>query len=286
MATVKANAKINLTLDILNKRADGYHEVAMVMQAVGLFDTIHLTQAAAGIALRLDTRELPTDEGNLAFRAARVFLDAYHISDGVRIEIEKRIPIAAGLAGGSTDAAGVLRGLNALFAVGATADDLAALGARLGSDVPFCVYGGTMAAAGRGEILTLLPPVTEAWAVLAKPPVAVSTAWAYDAFDREKPPSAPRTAAMIDAVKSGDLERIAAGLSNDLERVTQKAHPVIGEYKRILRENGALNSLMTGSGPTVYALAKTEREAERAAEAIRSTHSEAEVFIVPLEGTN
>ena len=286
MATVKANAKINLTLDILNKRADGYHEVAMVMQAVGLFDTIHLTQAAAGIALRLDTRELPADEGNLAFRAARVFLDAYHISDGVRIEIEKRIPIAAGLAGGSTDAAGVLRGLNALFAVGATADDLAALGARLGSDVPFCVYGGTMAAAGRGEILTLLPTVTEAWAVLAKPPVAVSTAWAYDAFDREKPPSALRTAAMIDAVKSGDLERIAAGLSNDLERVTQKAHSVIGEYKRILRENGALNSLMTGSGPTVYALAKTEREAERAAEAIRGTHSEAEVFVVPLEGTN
>lgn len=286
MATVKANAKINLTLDILNKRADGYHEVAMVMQAVGLFDTIHLTQAAAGIALRLDTRELPADEKNLAFRAARVFLDAYHISDGVRIEIEKRIPIAAGLAGGSTDAAGVLRGLNALFAVGATADDLAALGARLGSDVPFCVYGGTMAAAGRGEILTLLPTVTKAWAVLAKPPVAVSTAWAYDAFDREKPPSALRTAAMIDAVKSGDLERIAAGLSNDLERVTQKAHPVIGEYKRILRENGALNSLMTGSGPTVYALAKTEREAERAAEAIRGTHSEAEVFVVPLEGTN
>lgn len=286
MATVKANAKINLTLDILNKRADGYHEVAMVMQAVGLFDTIHLTQAAAGIALRLDTRELPADEKNLAFRAARVFLDAYHISDGVRIEIEKRIPIAAGLAGGSTDAAGVLRGLNALFAVGATADDLAALGARLGSDVPFCVYGGTMAAAGRGEILTLLPTVTKAWAVLAKPPVAVSTAWAYDAFDREKPPSALRTAAMIDAVKSGDLERIAAGLSNDMERVTQKAHPVIGEYKRILRENGALNSLMTGSGPTVYALAKTEREAERAAEAIRGTHSEAEVFVVPLEGTN
>ena len=286
MATVKANAKINLTLDILNKRADGYHEVAMVMQAVGLFDTIHLTQAAAGIALRLDTRELPADEGNLAFRAARVFLDAYHISDGVRIEIEKRIPIAAGLAGGSADAAGVLRGLNALFAVGATADDLAALGARLGSDVPFCVYGGTMAAAGRGEILTLLPAVTEAWAVLAKPPVAVSTAWAYGAFDREKPPSALRTAAMIDAVKSGDLERIAAGLSNDLERVTQKAHPVIGEYRRILRENGALNSLMTGSGPTVYALAKTEREAERAAEAIRGTHSEAEVFVVPLEGTN
>lgn len=286
MATVKANAKINLTLDILNKRADGYHEVAMVMQAVGLFDTIHLTQAAAGIALRLDTRELPTDEGNLAFRAARVFLDAYHISDGVRIEIEKRIPIAAGLAGGSTDAAGVLRGLNALFAVGATADDLAALGARLGSDVPFCVYGGTMVAAGRGEILTLLPTVTKAWAVLAKPPVAVSTAWAYGAFDRGKPPSAPQTAAMIDAVKSGDLERIAAVLSNDLERVTQKEYPVIGEYKRILRENGALSSLMTGSGPTVYALAKTEREAERAAEAIRSTHSEAEVFIVPLEGTN
>lgn len=286
MATVKANAKINLTLDILNKRADGYHEVAMVMQAVGLFDTIHLTQAAAGIALRLDTRELPTDEGNLAFRAARVFLDAYHISDGVRIEIEKRIPIAAGLAGGSTDAAGVLRGLNALFAVGATADDLAALGARLGSDVPFCVYGGTMAAAGRGEILTLLPTVTKAWAVLAKPPVAVSTAWAYGAFDRGKPPRAPQTAAMIDAVKSGDLERIAAVLSNDLERVTQKEYPVIGEYKRILRENGALSSLMTGSGPTVYALAKTEREAERAAEAIRSTHSEAEVFVVPLERTN
>ena len=234
MATVKANAKINLTLDILNKRADGYHEVAMVMQAVGLFDTIHLTQAAAGIALRLDTRELPADEGNLAFRAARVFLDAYHISDGVRIEIEKRIPIAAGLAGGSTDAAGVLRGLNALFAVGATADDLAALGARLGSDVPFCVYGGTMAAAGRGEILTLLPTVTKAWAVLAKPPVTVSTAWAYGTFDRGKPPSAPQTAAMIDAVKSGDLERIAAVLSNDLERVTQKEYPVIGEYKRIL----------------------------------------------------
>ena len=202
MISVEANAKINLTLDILGVRPDGYHEVKMVMQSVGLFDTIHLKKQPEGISLRLDTAELPADETNLAWKAARIFRDVYKIQSGVSISVEKRIPIAAGLAGGSTDAAGVLIGMNRLFETGLSAKALCSLGEKIGSDVPFCIEGGTMLATGRGELLRRLPDLPALSVVLAKPPVSVSTAWAYKTYDRIGAVIHPDTQAMLAAIST------------------------------------------------------------------------------------
>lgn len=286
MVRVAANAKINLTLDILGRRTDGYHEVSMVMQSVGLSDAVCLSRRPRGIALRLDTPELPADETNLAWKAARLFLDERRIQDGVSIEIEKRIPVAAGLAGGSADAAGVLIGLNRLFGTALSAEALCALGARIGSDVPFCILGGTMLATGRGETLRRLPPMPSATVVLAKPPVGVSTAWAYRMYDRAGAARRPDTEAMLAALASGRVGGVAASLCNVLEAVTAEAHPVIGAYKRVLEANGALAGLMSGSGPTVFALAREESEAFRAADAVSRADPDAAVFVVPLAGPN
>ncbi|MBO4852533.1 MAG: 4-(cytidine 5'-diphospho)-2-C-methyl-D-erythritol kinase [Schwartzia sp.] len=286
MVQIEANAKINLTLDILGVRPDGYHEVEMVMQSVGLFDTIRVVRRQSGIDLQMDAPSLPTDETNLAWKAARLFLDVYKIQAGVAIEIEKRIPIAAGLAGGSTDAAGVLMGMNRLFEKGLSAQELCALGEKLGSDVPFCIEGGTMLATGRGEILRRLPDLPQLFVVLAKPPISVSTAWAYKTYDQVGVARHPDTKAMLAALDEGNVEKIAGGLANVLEEVTMKAHAVVGDYKRALSENGALASLMSGSGPTVFALAQTRPDAERAAAAISARYPEAKVFVVSTAGQN
>lgn len=282
--TVEANAKINLTLDILGRRDDGYHEVAMVMQSVGLFDTLRMESIPDGIVLHMDTAALPVGESNLAWRAARRFLDVHGITCGVRIEIEKCIPIAAGLAGGSADAAAVLRGMNTLFKTAMSAAELSRLGAEIGSDVPFCLHGGTMLATGRGEILTPLSPGLTAWVVLAKPPIEVSTAWAYRAFDEKAAAGKRRTLAMVRALGEGRLEEIAARLGNDLEAVTEIAHPIIGAYKRMLTQNGALASLMSGSGSTVYALVRDEETARGAAAALVAAYPEAAVFVASTVG--
>ena len=185
MITVEGNAKINLTLDILGKRPDGYHEVAMVMQSIGLHDTLTLSKISSGIELTLDVPGLEADERNLAWRAARLLLDGEGVKGGVRIALTKRIPIAAGLAGGSADAAAVLRGVNALYELGLTQAELCAYGAKLGSDIPFTIVGGTMLATGRGEVLEALDPVPPFWVVLAKPKISVSTAWAYKHYDEQ-----------------------------------------------------------------------------------------------------
>ncbi|MBR5381630.1 MAG: 4-(cytidine 5'-diphospho)-2-C-methyl-D-erythritol kinase, partial [Oscillospiraceae bacterium] len=286
MVAVEANAKINLTLDILGTRPDGYHEVEMVMQSVGLSDTIRLERSASGIELSSGSEELPADESNLAWKAARLFLDANEIRAGVRIVVEKRIPIAAGLAGGSTDAAGTLVGMNRLFDTALSAEALCTLGEKIGSDVPFCIMGGTMLASGRGEKLRRLPSIPPAWIVLAKPPVAVSTAWAYRRFDALAEVVHPDTRAALRAISDGSLEGVAASLGNVLEGVTAEAHEEISAYKRILLQSGAMGALMSGSGPTVFALTRTEPEARRAAEALSRERPEAAVFAVPVTGEN
>ena len=286
MISVEVNAKINLTLDILGVRPDGYHEVEMVMQSVGLFDTIHLKKQPEGISLRLDTAELPADETNLAWKSARIFRDVYKIQSGVSISVEKRIPIAAGLAGGSTDAAGVLIGMNRLFETGLSAKTLCSLGEKIGSDVPFCIEGGTMLATGRGELLRRLPDLPALSVVLAKPPVSVSTAWAYKTYDRIGAALQPDTQAMLAALSEGNGEKVANGLVNVLEEVTMQEYPIIGAYKRVLTENGAMASLMSGSGPTVFGLAKTKENAARAAQALSHAYPDAAVFVAPTTGRN
>ncbi|MBQ3853811.1 MAG: 4-(cytidine 5'-diphospho)-2-C-methyl-D-erythritol kinase, partial [Anaerovibrio sp.] len=220
MLSIDANAKINLTLDILGKRDDGFHEVAMVMQEVSLHDTLQLEQIAAGIELEIVGSDLPADKTNLCYRAAELVMKEYGLSSGVKIKLEKRIPIAAGLAGGSTDAAAVLKGMNRLFDLKLTEDQLCWLGAKLGSDIPFCLMGGTMLATGRGEVLQRLPDVPEMDIVLAKPQVGVSTAWAYKTYDAGYTGPHPDNKAMLAAIEAKNISSISKLLCNVLESVT------------------------------------------------------------------
>ena len=284
LITVEGNAKINLTLDILGKRPDGYHEVAMVMQSINLHDTLTLSKIPSGIELTLDVPGLEADERNLAWRAARLLLDGEGVKGGVRIALTKRIPIAAGLAGGSADAAAVLRGVNALYELGLTQAELCAYGAKLGSDIPFTIVGGTMLATGRGEVLEALDPVPPFWVVLAKPKISVSTAWAYKHYDEQGAEQHPDNAAIIQAIAKCDRAGIASLLCNVLERVTIKQYPVIAQYKEWMMEKGALASMMSGSGPTVFGLFSAEEEARRAAAFLEQT--DADIFVCQTAGAN
>ena len=285
MITIQANAKINLTLDILGKRPDGYHEVAMVMQSVGLFDTVRLEKTAGGIELLLDVPGLEADARNLAWRAAQLMLDTYDIQGGVRIELTKRIPIAAGLAGGSADAAAVLRGMNELYALELPEAELCHLGEQLGSDIPFCILGGTMLATGRGEILKRLPDLPACYVVLAKPPISVSTAWAYQHYDAEGAKQHPENEKIQQEIAAGSLKGVSTLLCNVLESVTIKKYDEISRYKKLMLEHGAMASMMSGSGPTVFALADSESQAAKIA-GIMQQATKAAVFVAKTVSRN
>ena len=269
--TVQAHAKINLTLDVTGRRADGYHTVRMVMQSVALHDTIRVAvtqgeRKPRGILLTCNLPYLPVDERNLAYRAAELFYEETDALPGTcEIHIEKRIPMAAGLAGGSSDAAAVLRALAALHNVCLTDDELCAMGLKLGADVPYCLRGGTMLAEGIGEELTALSPMPHCWVVLCKPPFAVSTKDAYREMDEVSIRQRPDTKGMIRALEKGDYHGVASRLSNVMELVTAAKRRQIGEIKAFLTENGADGTLMSGSGPTVYGLFSDEGRARTAA---------------------
>ncbi len=265
-----ARAKINLALDVLGRRPDGYHEVAMVMQSVALADKVTLT-AAADISVTADIADLDCGPSNLAYRAAALLRDRCGVDRGVRIALEKNIPLAAGLAGGSADAAAILRGLNELWRLSLTPTELEEFGAALGSDVPFCLRGGTVLATGRGEALAPLPALPRVWVVLAKPPVAVSTAWVYGNYRGERVAVRPDVAGMKACLAGGDLQGVAARLGNVLETVTVPAHPEIAALKAAMLEQGAMASLMSGSGPTVFGLVDDRRRAEKIAAALKRT---------------
>ena len=278
MVTVEANAKINLTLDILGKRPDGFHEVAMVMQTIGLHDTLVMEKTERDIKLSINVPWLKADEKNLAWRAAELMRQEYGLEGGVRIELTKRIPIAAGLAGGSADAAAVLKGMNDLYGLQLSEEKLCELGARLGSDIPFCIMGGTMLATGRGEILTRLSDMPETWVVLAKPRISVSTAWAYQNYDEQGAERHPDNEAIKQAIARGNRKAVAGLLCNVLESVTIKKYDVIAEYKQMMLDKGAMASMMSGSGPTVFGLAKSREQAEAIADVLRQ-RTNADVFV-------
>ena len=278
MVTVEANAKINLTLDILGKRPDGFHEVAMVMQTIGLHDTLVMEKTERDIELSINVPWLKADEKNLAWRAAELMRQEYGIEGGVRIELTKRIPVAAGLAGGSADAAAVLKGMNDLYGLQLTEEKLCELGARLGSDIPFCIMGGTMLATGRGEVLTRLSDMPETWVVLAKPRISVSTAWAYQNYDEQGADRHPDNEAIKQAIARGNRKAVAGLLCNVLESVTIKKYDVIAEYKQMMLDKGAMASMMSGSGPTVFGLAKSREQAESIADVLRQ-ETNADVFV-------
>ena len=269
--TVCARAKINLTLDVTGRRADGYHTVCMVMQSVALHDEVRVTvtqgeKKPRGIILTCNLPYLPVDERNLAWRAADLFYQETGVLLGTcEIHIEKRIPIAAGLAGGSTDAAAVLRALTTLHAAGLTDDELCAMGLKLGADVPYCLRGGTMLAEGIGEELRPLAPMPHCWVVLCKPPFAVSTKDVYREMDEIDIRKRPDTAGMIKALEKDDYSGVCRRLSKVMELVAATQRRQIGEIKAFLTENGADGTLMSGSGPTVYGLFSDESRARTAA---------------------
>ncbi|BEU87965.1 4-(cytidine 5'-diphospho)-2-C-methyl-D-erythritol kinase [Selenomonas sp. TAMA-11512] len=260
--TLDAPAKINLTLDVLGIRPDGYHEVTMVMQTVSLVDTVRLEKRASGISLSIDGNvALEADETNLAYRAAKHFFQTQKVTGGVHIHLMKRIPMAAGLAGGSTDAAAVIKGLSILYQPTPCRQDLLDMCASIGSDVPFCYEGGTMLATGRGEILERLPDAPAFFVVLAKPKAAVSTAWVYKRADAFGALPHPATETMLEAIRSQDVESIKKHLKNVLEVVTIEEYPEIRRLKDFMEMHGAA-ALMSGSGPTVFGLLEGRAEAE------------------------
>lgn len=251
----KAPAKINLVLDVLSKREDGYHEVEMVMTMVDLADRLELEELQRDqIVLGSQAGFIPLDEKNLAFQAARLLKQRYDVKKGVYIYLDKQIPVAAGLAGGSSDAAAALRGLNRLWGLGLSDTELETLGAELGSDVPFCVRGGTALATGRGERLQRLESPPQCWVVLAKPPINVSTADVYGRFrlsEVERHPSVPD---MLSALREGSFEQMCGALGNVLEKVTLAHYPEVRQIKDVMTRLGADGVLMSGSGPTVFGL--------------------------------
>lgn len=278
--TQRAYAKINIGLDVLRRRADGYHEVKMIMQTVDIYDELVLEKRQQpGIELRTDNNELPLNSDNLIYKAADLLCREKKIKEGVHITLTKRIPIAAGMAGGSSDAAAALRGLNELFEMGYSVEELQALGVRLGADIPYCIAGGTMLAEGIGEILTPLPVPPEAYLVIAKPDINVSTAFVYGNLHADRLAWHPDIDGMIDALQKGSLGGITERLGNVLETVTIREYPVIQQIKELLRKQGAENALMSGSGPTVFGIFREKETAKRAAEAVEQRQLAKQIFV-------
>ncbi|AOZ92822.1 4-(cytidine 5'-diphospho)-2-C-methyl-D-erythritol kinase [Paenibacillus crassostreae] len=260
----KAPAKINLMLDVLHKRPDGYHEVEMVMTMVDLADRLEMVELPRDtIIISSQVGYIPLDEKNLAFQAARLIKDRYDVKRGVHIHLDKKIPVAAGLAGGSSDAAATLRGLNRLWGLNIPMIELQELGAELGSDVPFCVTGGTALATGRGEVLHSICNPPQCWVVLAKPPINVSTQEVYTRLRSDQISKHPSAADMIAAIQSGSFQEVCEQLGNVLEDVTLKLHPEVQQLKEAMMRLGADGTLMSGSGPTVFGLVSKESKVPR-----------------------
>ncbi len=266
-AAVKAHAKINLTLDVTGKRPNGYHDVCMVMQSIGLHDVVSVAvgTGTGEISMRTIGSDLPSDDRNLAYRAAQLFLRETGVAcDGIAITVEKKIPVAAGLAGGSTDAAAVLVLLDQLYDTRLSVEKRMEMGLKLGADVPFCIAGGTMLAEGIGEKLTRLPDAPQMQVVLCKPPFAVSTPAIYRAIDAMEITVRPDTAAMLRAIEAGSAAEVSRCLCNVMQPVTAEMHPEVTEICGMLRENGARGSIMSGSGPSVFGLFDDRQKAGRA----------------------
>lgn len=277
----KAPAKINLLLDVLRKREDGFHEVEMIMTMVDLADRLEMEELPRDtIIISSQAGYIPLDEKNLAFQAAKLIKDRYDVRRGVYIHLDKKIPVAAGLAGGSSDAAATLRGLSRLWGLDIPESELCTLGAELGSDVPFCVTGGTAVARGRGEKLERIENPPQCWVVLAKPPINVSTADVYGKLRASELKNHPSTAGMLRAISEGSFADICENLGNVLETVTLKLHPEVMQLKESMHRLGADGVLMSGSGPTVFGLVNKEAKVSRIYNGLRGFCKE--VYVVRM----
>lgn len=274
----KAYGKLNLSLDIVGKREDGYHLVRMIMQTVDLYDTITIQkQESSGIWLTTNREDLPTNEDNLIYQAAHLLLKEYHLSTGVRIHLEKHIPVAAGMAGGSADCAATLTGINELFSLGLSKEELQQRAVTLGADVPYCILGGTALSEGIGEILTPLTDVAPCNVLLVKPNIDVSTKWVYTTLRWQELTNHPDIDGMIEALNNHSLKEVSNRMENVLETVTIPSYPIIQQIKDKMMELGAHNAMMSGSGPTVFGLFPDEQKGNKAYEIFKKRYPDFQV---------
>ena len=284
--SVKALAKINLGLDVLRRREDGYHEVSMVMQTIHLYDRLDISKNQSGnITMETNLAFLPTNENNLVYKAAKLLCDEFSIKDGIHVNLQKRIPVAAGMAGGSTDAAAVLYGVNKIFDLGLSQQQLMERGVKIGADVPYCIMRGTALAEGIGEKLSQLPPMVKCPVLIAKPAISVSTKFVYENLKLDDKTVHPDMAKLIASIKEKDLQQIAGNMGNLLETVTIPAYPVIAEIKEHMMEHGAVGAMMSGSGPTVFGLFADENTAEAAYEAMKESRLVKQVYLTSIYNT-
>ena len=280
---LKAYGKINIGLDVIRKREDGYHDLDMIMQTVGVYDDVIISREDGTqtyeIEVSTDADILPNDKANLAFMAAKVLMEAYDIKSKVKIHINKRIPIAGGMAGGSADCAAVLRGVNKLFQLGLTDEQLQEYGVKLGADVPYCIVGGTKRAQGIGEILTDLPTPPKCYVIIAKPDAFVSTKFVYSHIRPAQIENHPDIDGIIESIKAGDLYGMCEKIANVMEDVTIPEYPIIQKVKDILKSNGAVNALMSGSGPTVFGIYDDEEKAKQSMDALSGKEFVSQLYL-------
>ena len=282
--TLNANAKINLGLDVLGVREDGYHEVRMIMQSLELSDELVLEKTEGEIIIKTDSEEIPSDRTNLCYKAAELMKTEYGIEQGVTVTVTKRIPVAAGLAGGSADAAAVMTGMNSLFGLSLSGEQLMKQGVRIGADVPFCIMKGCALSEGIGEKLTGLKNLPKCGIILFTPKISVSTAMVYKKLDQFGISTHPDTEGMLKAIDSGDLKRLAGLMKNVLEPVTASEHGVIKEIEELFTKEGALGAVMSGSGPSVFAIFEDRKRAEAAYEKLRTQMPEGQLILTEPAG--
>lgn len=277
----KAYGKINIGLDVLRKRSDGYHEVKMIMQTVSLYDRITITRNknSSDIVLETNLNFLPTNENNIVYKAAKLIKDEFGISDGLSIKLEKHIPVAAGMAGGSTDAATTLELLNTMYSLNLSKEDLMKRAVTLGADVPYCILKGTALSEGIGEVLTPLKQLMPCYILIVKPPIYVSTKFVYENLRINELTSHPDIDGIVDAISAGDLETMSQKMGNVLESVTEDNYPVISSIKKLMTQNGAISSLMSGSGPTVFGIYDNEDKINQAATFFKTNYPSYRTYV-------
>ena len=282
--SLQAYAKVNLGLDVVRRLEDGYHEVKMIMQTVDIADTLYFTKTEEGIQVTVEGEFLkdgivPADENNLIYKVAKQMFDRYSLQGGVAIHLVKRIPVAAGMAGGSTDAAATYRGINTLFGIGATVKELEEMAVKIGADVPYCILGGTALSEGIGEVLTTLPDAPTCVLLVAKPDISVSTKYVYENLNLSSVTKHPDIDGMVEAIRAKDADGVWMRMANVLETVTVKAYPIIEELKQEMMDGGAIKSLMSGSGPTVFGVFNDAAKAQEVLQTIVEKDLAKQVFV-------
>lgn len=281
--SLKALAKINLGLDVVRRREDGYHEVKMIMQTIHLFDRLVINKTSKpGINIKTNLAFLPVNENNLVYKAGKMLIDEFEIKEGVDVVLTKRIPVAAGLAGGSTDAAAMLYGMNQLFDLGLSRKDLMERGVKIGADVPYCIMRGTALAEGIGEKLTKLLPMVKCPVLIAKPSISVSTKFVYQNLKLDGGTDHPDIDRLVSNIENKDLGAIAKNMGNVLETVTIPNYPIIDDIKKQMIRSGALNAMMSGSGPTVFGLFDSQEVAQKAYEEMKKSGLCKQIYLTTI----